>query len=564
MRALLAPALFLGLALADPATSQTPCGTQIDSVTVLFHPVWTPAGSPYCVQSNISVAGVQILPGTVVEFAGAFSITVQTVLTAAGTEADPIVFRARPGAPGWNGILLANLAATSVFRHCQFHDAVNSALRVTDSNPIVEDCLFSYNHTTGQGGALWASAGSQDLTIDRCLFVDNTSLGHGGAVRAQGVNGFAVRFTDCRFARNEANRGNRAGAGNFVGGALYVSGNAGFLRCEVLDNRCLSEGPRSGCGVTVTSRGGGIYIDGDGVVTFDSSVIAENEVRAGETGPCGNETVVSRGGGIYRAGIGTTTFTNTVLAGNVVTVSGSTRHAGGGGLYVEDGIVDMVNCTIARNNIDGVMRAGGTVSLDGSIAFFNNANGTQLAGTIAAAYSCIQGVPVYPGTGNLNSNPGFFGTGNDCSDLVIVAGSPCIDAGDPAADHDDGCVPPGLGSARNDVGANGGPANCGWMRSGGFRLAIGPRVVVPSANLNFHVGGGTPGKPALVALVGINGVPRIPENLGLIGFLCPTGDWSFGLSVPAVQATGATIEWEAFSLSASNQLVRSGPFSITL
>jgi len=51
------------------------------------------------------------------------------------------------------------------------------------------------------------------------------------------------------------------------------------------------------------------------------------------------------------------------------------------------------------------------------------------------------------------------------ADLHLQVGSPCIDAGSPdtATAFNDRCLPPGLGAARNDMGAYGGPDNCGWL-----------------------------------------------------------------------------------------------------
>jgi hypothetical protein len=47
--------------------------------------------------------------------------------------------------------------------------------------------------------------------------------------------------------------------------------------------------------------------------------------------------------------------------------------------------------------------------------------------------------------------------------LIIVLGSPCIDAGNPNPAYDDTCFPPSLGTATNDIGAHGGPGACGWF-----------------------------------------------------------------------------------------------------
>ena len=44
----------------------------------------------------------------------------------------------------------------------------------------------------------------------------------------------------------------------------------------------------------------------------------------------------------------------------------------------------------------------------------------------------------------------------------MTAVSPCVDTGDPNLADNDGTLPPGLGSGRNDMGAYGGPLNAQW------------------------------------------------------------------------------------------------------
>ena len=90
-----------------------------------------------------------------------------------------------------------------------------------------------------------------------------------------------------------------------------------------------------------------------------------------------------------------------------------------------------------------------------SISYFNG--GAEVSGKVKALYSNIQNG--YPGVGNINYNPVFQGT----SDLTIVNGSPCMNAGDPEDAHNDICFPPSLEGARNDMGAHGGPGACGWL-----------------------------------------------------------------------------------------------------
>ncbi len=74
-------------------------------------------------------------------------------------------------------------------------------------------------------------------------------------------------------------------------------------------------------------------------------------------------------------------------------------------------------------------------------------------------YSCIQNW-TGGGEGNISVDPMFVDAVS--GDFRLMKGSPCIDAGNPAAEYFDACIPPGRGTVRNDMGAYGGPQNCGW------------------------------------------------------------------------------------------------------
>ena len=77
----------------------------------------------------------------------------------------------------------------------------------------------------------------------------------------------------------------------------------------------------------------------------------------------------------------------------------------------------------------------------------------QINGPLTVSYSDVQGGMT--GIGNISGNPVFL---SSTVDLMIVPGSPCIDAGTTnAPGNSDRHFPPCLGSAKNDMGAHGGP-----------------------------------------------------------------------------------------------------------
>ena len=81
-------------------------------------------------------------------------------------------------------------------------------------------------------------------------------------------------------------------------------------------------------------------------------------------------------------------------------------------------------------------------------------NGTEIIGDATVSYSCVQGG--YAGTGNISFNPIFIAPAAGDFHLTAVD-SPCIDAGNPSSQYNDIAFPPSLGTARNDMGAYGGP-----------------------------------------------------------------------------------------------------------
>ncbi len=140
-----------------------------------------------------------------------------------------------------------------------------------------------------------------------------------------------------------------------------------------------------------------------------------------------------RGGAVYGQGV---TMVNCVVSGN--TAAGIT----GGGVC---GHGALFNCTISRNSATGTGSHGGGLQTDGATTVANcviygntAATEMQISGTVSISYSDVQGG--FAGTGNINADPifandigldGVAGTLDD--DLHVLAGSPCIDAGNTPA-----------------------------------------------------------------------------------------------------------------------------------
>jgi len=209
--------------------------------------------------------------------------------------------------------------------------------------------------------------------------------------------------------------------------------------------------------------GGGLYAS-SGTSAISNCTFSANLASGQSTSAQG--AAFGRGGAIYQ-GSGTVGISNSILGCNLADGDNGSQ---GSGIYVAAGTLSIVNSTIARGNVHGIFRATGTVEARNSILYFNNGGAAQIQGTVTAEYCDIQGG--YPGTGNIAFNPAFGGTGCEISDLGIVLGSACTDAGDPTPVYDDVCFPPSLGAVRNDIGAHGGPGGCNWVNQNALLGAV--------------------------------------------------------------------------------------------
>lgn len=272
-----------------------------------------------------------------------------------------------------------------------------------DSSPIVEDCEFVAN-VAGVGGGM-ANNNSGNARIERCLFKDNRASFGGGLYTRDGCNPVVI---DCTFENNWS---------GYTGGALEIrGGNPSFTRCRIINNEA-GEYDWGGSGISAFG----------GTMTFESC-----------------------------------------------TVAGNTSYENGGGMFVWNGIVYMENCTISDNKADdmggGIFLFGhlsGSATLRSCILWNNKA--TEVEGkTISVQYSDVKGG--YTGTGNINSDPCFVDTSS--GDYHLRWGSLCIDTGDPGyapqpSDKDIDGEPRVMRASRVDMGSDEvGPKQADFNRNG--------------------------------------------------------------------------------------------------
>jgi len=283
---------------AGAASSDTVAITVLDGTTIAGGDVsgrWTASGSPYRIDGDISVPAGQTLTieaGVEVLFQSWNKLTVNGVLQADGTEADPVLFTATNN---WLGIRFVDAADGSRLTH-----AILERGRATGPSP------------DDMGGAIYVESSAPLIT--NSTIRDNLANRAGGGIAL--VNADAV-LRDNVIANNTAGQG-----GSASGGGLYVDGGNPEVSGNVIrDNRVYVAGSYS----TPTGRGGGVYANGSDL-RLSRNVIADNVVDA-------HTNSYGRGGGLYLA-YGAPELVNNTIAGNLVDPNGTVYPREGGGLYL--------------------------------------------------------------------------------------------------------------------------------------------------------------------------------------------------------------------------------------
>lgn len=248
------------------------------------------------------------------------------------------------------------------------------------ANPYLSDCIIERNFTDFLEGSGGAAGLHGDAILERCILRQN--------------NAFA-----------------------FAGGA--AEGVLTLLQCVVEDNW--------------SCDGGG------GLRLLPGSLVQECIIRRNSTGPCGyhGQVYTSLGGGIL-APDGPVEIVGSVLQDNWVD---EYPEAGlpdscflfnhGGGLSAGPGVT-LRRCTLVGNHAMNCAQVGGiqgNPALVDSIVSGNEDVPGFYAAQSSFRYSDVQGGAAGPGC--FDAAPLFVDPG--AGDLRLHAGSPCIDAGDPAS-----------------------------------------------------------------------------------------------------------------------------------
>jgi hypothetical protein len=262
-------------------------------------------------------------------------------------------------------------------------------LYLSNSNPIISNCIIADNNAINIGGGIYNYVSSP--TINYCTFTNN-STGSGGGMFNDYYSSPIIRgsiFWENTVADFGGGMYNRNDSSPTVIDCFFVSNNAG-------------------------SGGGGILNENSPWPHLYNCTLVNNSANLG--------------GGIYNYASGPEMVNCTFWANSA---------DGGGAIFNDNSVLPkVINCTFSDNQaIAGTAIActsyeqsfPSTVQVTNSILWDG---GNEIwfddGSTVTTTYSDIQGG--YSGAGNINADPIFLHP--DSGDFHLQPGSPCIDAGD--------------------------------------------------------------------------------------------------------------------------------------
>lgn len=213
-----------------------------------------------------------------------------------------------------------------------------------DCDPTIQNCIFSSNASTDDGGGMFNTA-SSDVTISNCTFNGNSAKNGGGIFNGSS----SPSISSCVFSSNTVTQsgGGLSGTFSFItssifsnnyaayyGGGIITTSSSNLKNCAIVDN-------------TANIWGGGVYTSNN--PTFINCTIAGNNAT-------------SRGGGMYKSS-GYPIFNNSVIWGNTVTTAGNYGKQIYNGTSSE---IIALNYSCISNGSNDVTPSG-TVSLSSSI-----------------------------------------------------------------------------------------------------------------------------------------------------------------------------------------------------
>ena len=308
---------------------------------------------------------------------------------------------------------------------------------------------FTITHPNYNGEGVYVSC-QCSATIKGNIIEGNGSLGNGGGIHADLWGTGTVHVLDNVIRDNESHRG--GGIALYGGEAVRIAYNvitdnravigAGIWdECGALiENNVISENTVIGVDEDDEGIGGGIAL---GEVDYPVAAIVRNNVIL--------SNVAAVGGGVGCYPESSVELLNNVIAGNAANMFGAFGGYGGGIQLWGSSSHLLRNNTVFGNYsayTGGGIRSSPAsfMSAQNNVFWANTAPDrpqvSENADLVMLTYSDIQGGWI--GTGNIDTDPLFVDPA--ANDFQLLAGSPCIDAGDPATGLD-------VDGTRRDMGA---------------------------------------------------------------------------------------------------------------
>jgi hypothetical protein len=335
-------------------------------------------------------------------------------------------------------------------------DPMGAGINVTGTLTL-NDVIVSGNHAGGGGVAGFGggiSVGPGTLGLTNSAVTENTAgggtkgAGFGGGIDfGPGANGqsFALTLTRSQVSGNRAGGGGTESEGFGAGVEASTGFDSGSISIALSDS-VLSGNVAGGSGAESPGFGGGVDIGSGGknnvlALTLDRVALTGNTAGGGtqSAGVGGGINFSSGGSGVTQ----TLTVTNSTIAAN--SAGGGTGSNGfGGGIAFGSGAARLAYVTVAGNSAGG----GGGSSFGGGL---NMGTASSVGSSIIAANFGGNCSPTVTSAGHNVEDAascGFTGAGDKSgvdaklgplanhggltSTQMPLAGSPAIDAGDPA------------------------------------------------------------------------------------------------------------------------------------